>query len=77
MSSPMTTTLRKIESSAANEPFTPEQFSREEPMIAEPACGPPLDAHDDAPDRKLRNRIVIANAVAWVAVIVLIRLVFF
>jgi hypothetical protein len=46
-------------------------------MIAEPACGPPLDAHDDAPDRKLRNRIVIANAVAWVAIIVLIRLVFF
>jgi hypothetical protein len=77
MSSPMTATLRKIEPSAANESFTPEQFSREEPMIAEPVCGPPLDAHDDAPDRKLRNRIVIANAVAWVAVIVLIRLVFF
>jgi hypothetical protein len=77
MSSPMTATLRKIESFAANESSAPEQFSREEPMIAESACGPPLDAHDDAPDRKLRNRIIIANAVAWVALIVLIRLVFF
>jgi hypothetical protein len=76
MSSPMTATLRKIEPSAANEPFTPEQFSREEPMIAEPASLPPLEAHD-APDRRLRNRIIIANAVAWIAIIVLIRLVFF
>ena len=75
MSSPMTATLRKVESSAANEPFTPEHFSREETMIAEHA-GPLLEPHD-APDRKLRNRIIIANAVAWLAIIVLIRLVFF
>ena len=46
-------------------------------MIAEPAGGPSLDTHDDAPDRRLRNRIIIANAVAWIAIIVLIRLVFF
>ena len=46
-------------------------------MIAEPAGGPSLDAQDDAPDRRLRNRIIIANAVAWIAIIVLIRLVFF
>ena len=77
MSSPMTSTLRKIESFAASESSTPEQFSREEPMIAEPACGHQLDAHDDAPDRRLRNRIIIANAIAWVAIIILIRLVFF
>ena len=29
------------------------------------------------PIASLRNRIIIANAVAWVAIIVLIRLVFF
>ena len=46
-------------------------------MIAEPACGPPLDARDNAPDRGLRNRIIIANTVAWIAIIILIQLVFF
>jgi len=76
MSSPMTATLRKVESPAANESFTPEHFSREETMIAVQTSGPLLEPHD-APDRKLRNRIIIANAVAWLAIIVLIRLVFF
>ena len=45
-------------------------------MIAEHAGRPLLEPHD-TPDRKLRNRIIIANAVAWLAIIVLIRLVFF
>jgi len=45
-------------------------------MIAVQTSGPLLEPHD-APDRKLRNRIIIANAVAWLAIIVLIRLVFF
>ena len=76
MSSPMTAKLRKIESPAANEPFAPEQFSREESMIAEPASGPLLEPHD-AIDRKLRNRIILANIIAWIVIIVLIRLVFF
>ena len=76
MSYPMTATLRNIEPPAANESFTPEQFSREEAMIVEPASGPPLDA-DDMPDRRLRNRIIIANAAVWIVIIVMIRLVFF
>ena len=45
-------------------------------MIAVQTSGPLLEPRD-APDRKLRNRIIIANAVAWIAIIVLIRLVFF
>ena len=45
-------------------------------MIAVQTSGPLLEPHD-AHDRKLRNRIIIANAVAWIAIIVLIRLVFF
>jgi hypothetical protein len=72
----MTATLRKIESPADNESFTPEQISREETMIAEHASGPLLEPHD-APDRRLRNRIIIANIIAWIAIIILIRLVFF
>jgi hypothetical protein len=76
MSPPMTATLRTVESSAANESFTPELLSREETMIAEHASGPLLEPHD-APDHKLRNCILIANAVAWIVIIILIRLVFF
>jgi hypothetical protein len=76
MSSPMTATPRRIESAAANESFTPEHFSREETMIAVQTSGPLLEPHD-APDRKLRNRIIVANVIAWVAIIALIRLVFF
>jgi hypothetical protein len=29
------------------------------------------------PDRRLRNRIIVGNAMAWVAIVVLIRLLFF
>jgi hypothetical protein len=29
------------------------------------------------PDRRLRNRIIIGNAVAWVTIVILIGLVFF
>lgn len=28
-------------------------------------------------DRKLRNRIILANAVAWIAIILLARFIFF
>ncbi|MBR1119988.1 hypothetical protein JQ628_00570 [Bradyrhizobium lablabi] len=45
-------------------------------MIAEPANCPLLEPHD-ARDRKLRNRIILANAIAWVVIIVMIGLVFF
>jgi hypothetical protein len=29
------------------------------------------------PDRKLRNRLILANVVAWIVIIFLIRLIFF
>jgi hypothetical protein len=72
----MTATLRKIELPAANESSAPEHSSREGMMIADSARTPRSEP-DQAPDRKLRNRIILANAVAWIAIIVLIRLVFF
>jgi hypothetical protein len=31
----------------------------------------------DRSGRILRNRIIVANAIAWIAIIVLIRLIFF
>ena len=75
MSSPMTARLHKVESTAANQSLAPE-YSREEPMIADRASRPLLEPHD-APDRRLRNRIILANAVAWIAIILLIQQIFF
>jgi hypothetical protein len=74
--SPMTAQLKKVESTAANESLVPEHFSREETMTAEHLSCPALERRD-APDRRLRNRIIIANAIAWIAIIALIRLIFF
>jgi hypothetical protein len=72
----MTAKLNKVKSAAANESLVPESFSREETMIAEHASCPVLERRD-APDRRLRNLIIIANVIAWIAIIALIRLLFF
>jgi hypothetical protein len=72
----MTAQLKKVESTAANDSLVPEHSSREETMTAEHASCPALERRD-APGRRLRNRIIIVNAIAWVAIIVLIRLIFF
>lgn len=45
-------------------------------MIVQHASGPLLEQHDP-PDRRLRIRIILANAVAWIVIILLIRLFFF
>jgi hypothetical protein len=45
-------------------------------MIAEQADCRVLQEHTSC-DRKLRNRIIQANAIAWIAVIALIRPIFF
>jgi hypothetical protein len=74
--SPMTAKLNKVKSTAANESLVPEHFSREETMIAEHASCP-VPERRDAPDRRLRNRIIVANVIAWIAIIALIRLLFF
>jgi hypothetical protein len=65
--------LRKVEETVANEPLVP---LREAPMIAEHAdCR--LLQQQDTSGRRLRNRLIVANAIAWIAIIVLIRLIFF
>jgi hypothetical protein len=45
-------------------------------MIAEDADCSVLASHDPS-GRRLRNRLIVANAIAWIAIIALIRLVFF
>ena len=67
--------LRKVEETVANEPLVLETSSREAPMIAERADCRVLQ--HDPPDRRLRNRLIVANVIAWIAIIALIRLFFF
>ncbi len=68
--------LQRIEKQAAKKPpllrFAPTESS----MIAEHAA-----AHrPEQPrlvDRKLRNRLILANAAAWIIILVAVRLIFF
>ena len=47
-------------------------------MMAERLHSRALVQHDRLlPDRRLRNQIIIGNAMAWVAIVILIRLLFF
>ena len=68
--------LQRVEKAAANESLVSETFSNEATMIAEHADGRVLQRHDLS-GRRLRNRIIVANAIVWIAIIALIRLAFF
>jgi hypothetical protein len=50
-------------------------------MMAERLHSRALVQHDrlskSSPDRRLRNRILIGNAIAWITIAILIRLIFF
>ena len=47
-------------------------------MMAERLHSRALVRHDRLlPDRRLRNRIIIGNAIVWVTIAILIRLIFF
>lgn len=47
-------------------------------MMAERLHSRTLVQHDRLlPDRKLRNRIIIGNTIAWVTIAILVRLIFF
>ena len=72
----MIANLQKAETAAANESLVSETFSNEATMIAEHADGRMLQRHDLS-GRRLRNRLIVANAIAWIAIIALIRLAFF
>ena len=69
--------LREVEGTAANEPSALELSSRKAPMITEYADRRLLRQQPDPTDRRLRNRLIVANVVAWIAIIALIRLIFF
>jgi hypothetical protein len=68
--------LRKVEETVANEPLVLETFSRERPMLVQPADCRVLQRHDPSA-RRLRNRLLAVNAIAWIVIIALIRLLLF
>jgi hypothetical protein len=68
--------LQRVEKAAANESLVLETFSREASILAEHADCRVLQRPDPSV-RRLRNRIIPANAIAWIVIIVLNRLVFF
>jgi hypothetical protein len=66
---------KKTETAAIREPSTPRNISGEAPMMAERLHRCALVPHDSLPrDRRLRNRIILANALVWVAIVILIDL---
>jgi hypothetical protein len=72
--------LQPAETTAAHGSLVSETSSREVAMIAERADCRVLQLPDRKPDpssRRLRNRILVANAIAWIAIIAMIRLLFF
>jgi len=47
-------------------------------MMAQRLHSRALVQHDKLlPDRRLRNRILIGNAIAWITIVILIRVIFF
>ena len=65
--------IARVETAKTKKPIGSKEISREAPMIAE-HC--PAHEHCEPLDRKLRNRILLANAIAWIVIIVLIKVAF-
>ncbi|MGQ0684174.1 hypothetical protein [Bradyrhizobium sp.] len=64
------------ETAAIREPSASRKLSGEALMIAEHLEGRMLRRHDRRPlDRRLRNRIIVGNAIAWIVIVVLIRII--
>ena len=68
--------LQRIETEAAKEPLASPIAPTESSMIAEHAASHRQE-QPDLLDRKLRNRLILANAVAWITILIAIRLIFF
>ena len=64
--------IARVEPAKTKKPIGSENI-REAPMMAE-HC--PAHEHCEPLDRRLRNRILLANAIAWIVIIVLIKVAF-
>jgi hypothetical protein len=71
----MIATRQDAETAVTKKPLVSEKFSREAQMIAARLDRPESRRLDPA-GRKLRNRIILANILAWMVIILLILMVF-
>jgi hypothetical protein len=67
--------LRKAETTSSESLPVSQSDEMEALMIAEHADRRLNER--ELPDRKLRNRIILANIVAWILIVVAIRFIFF
>jgi hypothetical protein len=73
----MTATFRKKEETTeTRDSLTSRIPAAKPPAMAGGAGAAPLEPADFS-GRKLRNRLIVANVIAWIVIIVLIRLIFF
>jgi hypothetical protein len=77
MSRQMIVRLQKIDTTAGDDSFRSHRPLGESSMIAEHANIPPSPLQAEGSNRRLRNRIILVNVVAWVVIIVAIRAIFF
>ena len=71
----MAAPLPKAETTSADRLSVSQRRDREAEMIADHAdCS--LIEQSDSSSRKLRNRIILGNVVAWIVIIIVLRLVF-
>ena len=68
--------LQKIDTTGGDDSFAPRASSPESPMIADRANIPSL-APVAGSNRRLRNRLILVNIVAWIVIILAIRMIFF
>ncbi len=65
-----------VEAAVTKKPLVSEEFSREAPMLAAR-----LDCSDpkrlSSAGRRLRNRIILANVLVWIVIVLLVRTIFF
>ncbi|MEH2512892.1 hypothetical protein V1291_004246 [Nitrobacteraceae bacterium AZCC 1564] len=69
--------LQKIDNTARDDSHSSRQPSAEPLMIAEHANIPPLSVPAESSNRRLRNGLILANVVAWIGIIIAIRVIFF
>jgi hypothetical protein len=68
----------KTKTAVIREPPALRNVCGETPMMAERLDRRALEHHDRQPaDSRLRNRLIIGNAIAWIVIIILIGLIFF
>jgi hypothetical protein len=69
--------LHRIDTTARDDSFSSRQPSAEPSMIAEHADISPSPLPAEGSNRRLRNGLILANVVAWIAIIIAIRTIFF